>query len=218
MTGKTNAGSGGGTILGVEYPVGAVCTAAQGSITLRAKDTSGYMIFFLPSGGEWVVYAVNGGSTYTKTVQIQQGRVHVLSLNGLEYFFSNGDSKVELEGTYTIEGGEIRVNSSNGSTGARFTIPEIQAYNKIHITQGSAVASRYLSEAEIRVVRISTSETVASVAFSRNAAGTTKTIDLAGLGLEGNGYRMDVYVYSTYVESGWIERAINISKIWGTSE
>lgn len=91
MTGRTNVGGmGGGTVLGVAYPAGAVCTAAQGSITLRAKDTSGYMIFFLPSGGDWVISATLSEMTKSTTVSVEAGRVNVAAIGIESYFVQDG--------------------------------------------------------------------------------------------------------------------------------
>lgn len=88
---RTNGGGmSGGTILGVAYPAGAVCTAVQGSITLRAKDTSGYMIFFLPGGGDWEISATRSGTTKSTTVSVETGRVNVAAIGIESYFVQDG--------------------------------------------------------------------------------------------------------------------------------
>ena len=44
-------------IIGVTYPAGSVCTCADGTRTLTARDTSGKAVFVIPSAGTWTVTA-----------------------------------------------------------------------------------------------------------------------------------------------------------------
>ena len=62
--------------IGAIYPVGAVCTCSYNGQTLTAKDTSGRALFLVPSAGQWLVKATNGGQEVEDTVSITtQGQV-----------------------------------------------------------------------------------------------------------------------------------------------
>ena len=54
----------------VTYPAGSTLTCTLGSKVLTAKDTSGKWVFGLPSTGNWVVKAVSGSKSKSKTVEI----------------------------------------------------------------------------------------------------------------------------------------------------
>lgn len=96
-------------IIGVTYPAGSVCTCANGTRTLTAKDTSGKALFVIPSAGTWTVKAVSGDSSASEAVEITaEGQVETVVLayalilfdgtdntavtGGLKLQFGNGDS------------------------------------------------------------------------------------------------------------------------------
>ena len=54
----------------VTYPAGSTLTCTLGSKVLTAKDTSGKWVFGLPTTGNWVVKAVSGSKSTSKTVSI----------------------------------------------------------------------------------------------------------------------------------------------------
>lgn len=67
--------------IGAIYPVGAVCTCSYNGQTLTAKDTSGRALFLVPSAGQWLVKATNGGQEVEDTVSITtQGQVASVTL------------------------------------------------------------------------------------------------------------------------------------------
>ena len=67
--------------IGVIYPAGATCTCSYGGKTLTAKDTSGRALFLVPSAGQWLVKATNGGREVKDTVSITtQGQVASVTL------------------------------------------------------------------------------------------------------------------------------------------
>lgn len=67
--------------IGAIYPVGAVCTCSYNGQTLTAKDTSGRALFLVPSAGQWLVKATNGGQEVEDTVSITtQGQVASVKL------------------------------------------------------------------------------------------------------------------------------------------
>lgn len=72
MYGRTNAGGGGKAFafIFVTYLVGSVCTATDGSRTLKLKGTRGYGVFYVPYAGTWTVTATDGTEPISQTVEI----------------------------------------------------------------------------------------------------------------------------------------------------
>ena len=67
--------------IGAIYPAGATCTCSYGGKTITAKDTSGRALFLVPSAGQWLVKASNGGQDVEDTVSITtQGQVASVTL------------------------------------------------------------------------------------------------------------------------------------------
>ena len=67
--------------IGAIYPAGATCTCSYGGKTIAAKDTSGRALFLVPSAGQWLVKATNGGQEVEDTVSITtQGQVASVTL------------------------------------------------------------------------------------------------------------------------------------------
>ena len=67
--------------IGAIYPAGATCTCSYGGKTIAAKDTSGRALFLVPSAGQWLVKATNGGREVEDTVSITtQGQVVSVTL------------------------------------------------------------------------------------------------------------------------------------------
>lgn len=131
--------------IGAIYPVGAVCTCSYNGQTLTAKDTSGRALFLVPSAGQWLVKATNGGQEVEDTVSITtQGQVASVTLA----FFSatiqvtfptdctsvtctKGDTVLSVpsgslasgEHTFSVhEAGEWTVSCTDGSRTARKTV------------------------------------------------------------------------------------------------
>lgn len=78
-------------IIGVTYPAGSVCTCADGTRTLTAKDTSGKALFIIPSAGTWTVTAASGSQTKSVAVEITaEGQVEAVELNFGLLLFDNG--------------------------------------------------------------------------------------------------------------------------------
>ena len=87
--------SGGGikpyAVIGVTYPSGSTVTCTNGSKTLKAKDTSGKALFIIPSAGTWMVKAVQGSKSKSKTVSITaEGQVETVTLSYELVLFNNG--------------------------------------------------------------------------------------------------------------------------------
>lgn len=89
-------------VIGVTYPSGSTCTCTNGSKTLKAKDTTGKALFVIPSAGTWMVKAVKGSKSKSKTVSITaEGQVETVTLTYELYLFSGSETwtlKQRLEG------------------------------------------------------------------------------------------------------------------------
>jgi len=79
VIGKTNVGGGGATAdafayVHVDYTVGAVCTATNGSVTFTAPNTSGSVVFAIPEPSSlpetWTIAVTNGTLNRTTSVSI----------------------------------------------------------------------------------------------------------------------------------------------------
>lgn len=78
-------------VIGVTYPSGSTCTCTNGSKTLKAKDTTGKAIFVIPSAGTWMVKAVKGSKSTSKTVSITaEGQVKTVELVYEFVLYDNG--------------------------------------------------------------------------------------------------------------------------------
>ena len=98
---------GGGTskayaVIGVTYPTGSTCTCTNGSKTLTAKDTTGKALFVIPSAGTWMVKAVSGSKSTSKTVSITaEGQVETVTLTFETILWEAGsDQNTSLTGGF----------------------------------------------------------------------------------------------------------------------
>ena len=79
-------------VIGVTFPAGSVCTCAKGEKILRARNTSGSFLFFVPESGTWTVSCTDGTDTASKSVVIDgqyQAKNVVLTYETILY--ENGD-------------------------------------------------------------------------------------------------------------------------------
>lgn len=112
--------------IGAIYPVGAVCTCSYNGQTLTAKDTSGRALFLVPSAGQWLVKATNGGQEVEDTVSITtQGQVASVTL---AFFTATIETTFPTDCTSVTckkDAVTLSVPSSELSKGAyTFNIPE----------------------------------------------------------------------------------------------
>ena len=129
----------------VAYPVGSTLTCTLGSNVLTAKNTSGKWVFGLPSTGNWVVKAVSGDKTASKTVSITtEGQVETVTLTLKLYLFKSGEGVVDdwtpLYGGYTnaavtsekmtLNGGETFYYSSTAAVTSNNAI-DLSGYSKL---------------------------------------------------------------------------------------
>ena len=100
-------------IIGVTYPAGSVCTCADGTRTLTAKDTSGKAVFVIPSAGTWTVTATKGSQTKSAAVEITaEGQVKTVEIN-FELILFDGSTGTVASG-YSWLGHDILHDNSYG--------------------------------------------------------------------------------------------------------
>lgn len=87
--GRVNTGSSGKlfAVIAVTYPEGSICTCSNGTTTLTAKDTSGKVLFNVPSVGTWTVSCTDGSETASEPVSITTaGQVKSVELSYLKIY------------------------------------------------------------------------------------------------------------------------------------
>ena len=90
------------------YPAGSTCTASNGTRTLTAPDTSGSVVFDIPTPSStpesWTVTATNGVNTATQTVSItydgQSVSVNLAYWGGIKRIYNASDPAWTREGAY----------------------------------------------------------------------------------------------------------------------
>lgn len=111
--------------IGAIYPAGAICTCSYNGQTLTAKDTSGRALFLVPSAGQWLVKATNGGQEVEDTVSITtQGQVASVTL---AFFSATIQATFPADCTSVVcTLGEIILSVPSGSLASgsyTFTVP-----------------------------------------------------------------------------------------------
>ena len=103
-------GSGGGSdtyaFIIVTYPAGSTCTASNGTRTLTAPDTSGSVVFDIPTPSStpesWTVTSTDGVNTATETVSItydgQSTSVNLAYFYGIKRIYNASDASWAREG------------------------------------------------------------------------------------------------------------------------
>ena len=124
--------------IGVIYPAGATCTCSCGGKTLISKDTSGRALFLVPSAGQWLVKATNGGQEVEDTVSITtQGQVASVTLSYKLVAFDAGttDSSVGgWSGNASVKKSSLYFYTNNGQTAWGYSGNSIDLKNYTKIT------------------------------------------------------------------------------------
>ena len=128
--GRVNIGSGGGklfAIIAVTYPAGSVCTCTNGTRILKAKDTSGKVLFNVPSTGTWTVSCTNGTESTGNSVTItSETQAKIIELTySLKIFASNSGmaeeftGSVNTSGSYSITNEKLSITKSGNYADAQ---------------------------------------------------------------------------------------------------
>ena len=121
-------------IISVTYPAGSVCTCANGTRTLTAKDTSGKAMFVIPAAGTWTVKAVSGDKTASSEVEITaEGQVETVVLVHDLILFDGKDN--------TAVTGGLKLQFGNGTSAAVTNVPI--ADGKIAFYKGAGFVGIY---------------------------------------------------------------------------
>lgn len=188
-------------VIGVTYPSGATCTCTDGVKTLKAKDTTGKALFVIPSAGTWMVKAVKGSESTSKTISITaEGQVETVTLvywdgtiydTGNEYTAQTGGWKCVTTGgnaaaTKTNNQLNVSVEQTSSTAYAR-TAKKISltGFTKIQATVSAQTHSSSWGGNERCKLLVSAnadlSDPVASVQPTTNAAQTLSLdINLTG--------------------------------------
>lgn len=131
-------------VIGVTYPSGSTVTCTNGSKTLKAKDTSGKVLFVIPYAGTWTVKAVKGSQSKSVAVKITtEGQVATVKLVYQLHIFKAGQGAVvplssttDTNGRVTIETDKITISKISGqSCGATVytnNSVDLSSYHTLH--------------------------------------------------------------------------------------
>lgn len=134
---RRGGGARGVAAIAVSYPEGSVCTCSNGSKTLKARDTSGEVLFYIPEVGNWTVKAVNAAKSASKAVSVLVNKAYSVALAYTTYLLQNGSGAVSWDGKVLEQGDNYKqvsvFHTSLGGgfgdfafigTAARVAIPE----------------------------------------------------------------------------------------------
>nr|DAK51334.1 MAG TPA: hypothetical protein [Caudoviricetes sp.] len=116
-------------VIGVTYPSGSVCTCTSGTLTLKAKDTTGKALFVIPSAGTWTVKAVKGSQSASEAVKITtEGQVKTVTLAYDLILFDGKDN--------TAVTGGLKLQFGNGASPAVTNVPIVDGKIAFHKGEG----------------------------------------------------------------------------------
>lgn len=133
-------------VIGVTYPSGSVCTCANGSKTLTAKDTSGAAMFTIPSVGEWTVTATSADGAMTKSATVNitaEGQVATVVLIYEVVLYANGTFDPTITRQELITNGKITYGERTidcTMSGNSVVSYSMIAFKEIDLTQFSTIS------------------------------------------------------------------------------
>lgn len=234
MNGPTNAGGGGTKANGfIEaiYPEGSICTCSNGAKTLKARDTSGYMMFVLPAIGEWTVTSTDPAdptNTASTTAQIsKEGECVSVTLDYGLYIIKNGviqpgfafekyDSRDDSLAITENEAGyaEISINGYyNGANTGAVYLPDVMPlvkYSKLsmeYMSTSPGYASKLdeYSNCVGLLSKIPTSGNISAGSYAGSVTcpnATRETVDLELTSYRDGDYYIAIGIYSRAAGSG----------------
>ena len=243
MYGRTNAG--GGVIakgfIQTTYPEGSICTCSNGTRTLKARDTSGYMMFILPAIGTWTVTATDPAdptNTDSETVEItKEGQNESVELYYRLYFYKEGDQCVDITGGWnsniTVKKfGTVsmsKIAPTFAETAMILDLTSAGTYDYVPVSSGlvdltqidtiyaeydvpvKAYSAKLLVSSTTTFALVDGSEAAAKIEFDINA-GDDYTLMLDVSALTGEYY---IVAFSYRGESIDAKGKIQINNIWG---
>lgn len=141
--------------INITYPSGSTCTAADGSMTLTAPDTSGTWECAVPNTGTWTITSTDGENSSSKQVEITtDGQNESIALS-YSYYIVNAGGSAQYTGGWTKGGnasggvnsdGGIYLkttSSASGSVTMTTGISDFAKYSTLKIVQSTKVNSHY---------------------------------------------------------------------------
>lgn len=107
-------------VIHASYPAGSVCTCSNGEKTLKAKDTSGEWNFIVPSGGDWIITAVDGAKEDSKTVSVDEKKSYSVTLAYMFEIISSGKAIIT----------PVLTNYSASTSGGAYVITALHKNDK----------------------------------------------------------------------------------------
>ena len=205
---KAVAGGVGYAAICATYPAGWVCTCSDGTTTLKATDTTGKIVFAVPSAGTWTVTATDGTQTSTKTVSIttanQSETVTVSAPStggavlynagtvGTGYTLSvyGGATKgsKSITTAYTSGNSAIVIKPSSGTidlsqySALKVTMKYTLAYNELTFGVGASTSSASLGSFTASAKATYTDSGLSSKTYTLNLTSQTGTVACVKLG------------------------------------
>ena len=162
--------------IGISYPAGSICTCTCGSIVITAPDTTGLVIFKVPSAGTWNIKSTNGTQTASKNIVIPDDIEYFNTTITLEYSFTLFSSSSPLPSNYTSDG--YYTYWGNGTTydedENKITLAESSTQREIVYFTPAIDCSKYSK------ITFTGKQTTAGSAMSYIYLGVTNTIPTTG--------------------------------------
>ena len=181
--GRVNIGSGGGklfAIIAVTYPAGSTCTCTNGTKTLTTKDTSGKVLFNVPSAGTWVVSCTNGTKTASKSVSITaEGQAESISFVK-EYLFSESDGNLAtwvVDSNATVTGSYIQLNDGQ-AINLHCKKVDLTNWTTLYI-ESQKISGGAWTQAYIAPQATTTMSSNTGLNFGTSATRTTEALDVS---------------------------------------
>lgn len=140
-------------VISVTYPAGTTCTCSNGEQTLAAKDPSGQWLFFIPSGGEWIVFCTDPNTEQQSSTPVtaEYNQIYFVSVQFQTRLLFDGElnpllGEVRTTTKANFENGVfVGSQNSNVSAGISFAnkISVSNTYLFVRLTQKNIISTGY---------------------------------------------------------------------------
>ena len=132
--------------IAVSYPSGSTCTCTCGSTVITAPNTTGLVVFKIPSSGTWQIKSTNGTQTVIKNIDIPTNIEQFHTSITLEYNFTLFSSTSALPSSYSwgrYTQYSYNQNTSYDSSGNKVKIAESNTQREIVYFTPAIDCSKY---------------------------------------------------------------------------
>lgn len=209
---RRGGGGGAGKLFAViqaTYPVGSICTATNGTKTLKAKDTSGLALFAIPEPKTlpetWTVTATDGTNTKYESVEItSEGQSVSVTLSyavilyqtGTDYLAASGGWATKDDATVKANSNKLYVASDVGTGPNEYLDGFVYAKKLVNLTGIDTITAvctegNFVYGDHELVVLNSSIDVVASKKISKKGTYTLSVLSLTGnyyVGFKTTGY------------------------------